>query len=183
MNEVKPETPTEAALADAAERIVAAVARPEMKVKHTIASVLRAYHFMLTRTVKWYTPEEAALIVALSSESRGLVLWMNGPAIVAMGTFWPTSNPNVARHRNCPELDMDGQYLYIDWCSGTGDWSEFRRMISYGANVYPKTTHVCCHDGRKRRRGNRVRGSGRLIVRKIHRDPIFGRMTGNGAHG
>lgn len=172
IEEVRPETPTEEALAVAAEKIVAAVASQEMRVSHSIASVLRAYHFMLERTKKWYSPEEAACVVALASESHGLVTWMDGTRVVGMGTMWPTANPNVSRSRQLPQLERDGQYLYIDWCFGVGDWTQWRRMISHGALVYAKAGFVCCHDGRATRRGNKARGSGRLIVRKIHRPAV-----------
>lgn len=168
---------TEEALAQAVERIVEVVAdRPQMRTRHTMVTVLRAYHFMLEHTQNWYTPESAAITVAQAAECGGLALWMNDLSIVAMGTCWPTDNPNVARHRDVPLLDRDGQYLYFDYCYGIGDFRYWRRLIEFGAGLYPQTRYVCCHDARARRRGNRARGSGRILVRKIHRDALGGRL-------
>ncbi len=182
VNEVVPENDTEQALAVAAEQIVAAVGRHEMRTSHNMVWALRAYQFMRERTKK-YTPLEAAITIAVASECRGLVLWAHEFEIVAMGCFWPTSNPNVSRDRQIPELDLAGQYLYFDFCFGIGDWRMWRKMIEYGAGMYPSARFVCCHDNRSSRRGNRARGSGRVIVRKIHRPPDLGGRLRNGHHG
>ena len=179
MSDIKPETPVEEALAAAAEKIIAAVAAPgEMKVRHTIATVLKAYEFMRNHG-SHSSPAETQVVLSIASECKGLVLWMNGMEVVGMASFWPTSNPNVPRNRTVPELDADGQYLYFDWGFTVGDWKQWRRVVQYAAETYQDARFVCCHDCRRRVKGNRVRGSGRLLVRKIQRPPVtLKRMLG-----
>lgn len=169
--EIKPETPVEAALAVAAEKIVDAIARSEMKTAHSIASVLRAYEFMRKHR-SHDTATETQVVLAIASECRGLVTWMNEQEIVGMTIFWPTSNPNVHRRRQAPEFDRDGQYVYFDWTWGCGEWKSIRRAIEYAAGIYEGARFVCSHDYRDRKKGNRKRGNGRLFVRKIHRHAL-----------
>lgn len=176
--EIVPETPTEEALADAAEKIVKAIESPGIRTRHNILSVMRAYEFMRANA-RGYTPEECQLTLAIATECRGLMTIQDGNEIIGMGTFWPIENPHVSWSKIHSGFKLDGDFIYIGWCFGVGDWKMWRRLIQHAASIYENSKFVCCTDGRRRIKGNRVRGSGRVLVREIHRkNDGLGRMMG-----
>ena len=161
--EIVPATATEAALAEAAERIVAAVASPEVTRQFTLFDLLRLYDLGCAR-IHAADAERWRIVFALAGSTDGVWETRAAGKTTALAVFWRTKNPHVRLEREIPEPVPEGNYAYIGWAWNFGSPPMARSCMDHIMRRHPGVEFIACHDQRARWRKNR---RGRLWVYKV----------------
>ena len=161
--EIVPETAKEAALAEAAERIVAAVASPEITRQFTLFDLLRLYDLGCAR-IHAADAERWRVVFALAGSTDGVWETRAAGKTTALAVFWRTKNPHVRLEREIPEPVLDGNYAYIGWVWNFGGPPVYRRLAEHILRTRQGVEFIAGHDNRSRLK-KRLRG--RLWVYKV----------------
>jgi hypothetical protein len=147
---IEPKTPTEAALAEAAEKIIEAVAPKVLSVsgeKLNIYQLIRLYEFGKDRlkSREWDRWRE---VFALAVSVGGVWVTYVGDSIGYLGIFWRTKNINVDLSRGVPVPDAAGAFAYIG-----GHWNEsglplLKKFRDHVIAACPGIDFIAGHDHR-----------------------------------
>lgn len=167
--EVAPQNGTEAALADAAERIVVAVKRYEPPLpasRFNVYELLCLYNFGFDRVGR-LDRERWTQAFALAVSVGGVYAIRSGPTIDYLAIFWRTKNPHVNLAREAPRPDEAGTYGYLAWHWNEGKVPGVLRLLrDHMIATCPGIEFIAGHDNRQKVRKKR---RGRLWVLEVAR--------------